>query len=121
MPSNEVLNADFEALAACVKDLEDERDIRRALERYGHSIDYGMEAEWVDCFTEDGVDNHIISDPPKDWTEMFPMGEFSPEGMKIRGRRNLAAFISLHSRIPDVFHKHIVLDTVITRRPRRGG
>ena len=35
--------------------LEAERAILRTLYRYGHSIDYGLEQEWVDCFTEDGV------------------------------------------------------------------
>jgi ketosteroid isomerase-like protein len=35
--------------------LEAERAITRTLHRYAHSIDYGDEEAWVDCFTEDGV------------------------------------------------------------------
>src|SRR5262249_35391909 len=35
--------------------LEAERAILDTLYRYGHTIDYGDEAGWVDCFTTDAV------------------------------------------------------------------
>lgn len=35
--------------------LEDERDIRALIARYGHYADLGHEDAWVDQFTEDGV------------------------------------------------------------------
>ena len=46
---------DVEELVRRLAALEAERAILRTLYRYGHSIDYGLEQEWVDCFTEDGV------------------------------------------------------------------
>jgi 3-phenylpropionate/cinnamic acid dioxygenase small subunit len=45
-------SGDLEARIAL---LEDEQAILKNLYRYGHSIDYGDEEAWVDCFTEDGV------------------------------------------------------------------
>ncbi|MCU1457885.1 MAG: hypothetical protein JWL73_1977, partial [Actinomycetia bacterium] len=38
-------------LEARVARLEAERDILDLLSRYGHAIDYGLEHEWVDCFS----------------------------------------------------------------------
>lgn len=35
--------------------LEDERAILKTLHRYGHSMDYGPDADFVDCFQPDGV------------------------------------------------------------------
>jgi hypothetical protein len=46
---------DVQELVRRLEALETERAILRTLYRYGHSIDYGLEQEWVDCFTEDGV------------------------------------------------------------------
>ena len=44
-----------EELEARLDRLEAEREIVRTLHRYAHSIDYGDEEAWLDCFTEDGV------------------------------------------------------------------
>ena len=35
--------------------LEDERDIGEVFSRYSHTIDYGRQQEWAECFTPDGV------------------------------------------------------------------
>ena len=34
--------------------LENERAILDTLYQYGHSLDYGLEEQYVDCFTSDG-------------------------------------------------------------------
>ena len=35
--------------------LEDERAILQTLHQYGHAMDYGPDAEFVDCFAHEGV------------------------------------------------------------------
>ena len=35
--------------------LEDERAILETLYQYGHAMDYGPDADFVDCFTPDGL------------------------------------------------------------------
>jgi hypothetical protein len=103
------------ALTARVGELEDEREIRLALERYGHAIDYGLEDQWVDCFTADGVDDHRMANMPNEWKSLFPFAEFDSGGMRLIGRDALAAFIAMHTRPPDSLHKHLVIDALVTR------
>jgi len=43
---------DVQELVRRLAALEAERAILRSLYRYGHSIDYGLEREWVDCFLQ---------------------------------------------------------------------
>ena len=80
--------------------LEDERAVLATLNRYGHSIDYGLEQDWVDCFTEDGVFDvqHHRAGPP---------------GARHEGREALAAFVGQHTRAPAKYHKHVVVEPVI--------
>ena len=47
---------DVQELLRRLAALEAERAILRTLYRYGHSIDYGLEQEWVDCFIEVSTD-----------------------------------------------------------------
>jgi hypothetical protein len=111
------LPADFETLRARLAALEDERDIHRAIERYGHSIDYGLEADWVDGFTEQGVYEIRMASPPAEAATVFPFAQVSATGVRCAGRQALAQFIALHSRAPDAWHKHIAVDQVITATP----
>jgi hypothetical protein len=46
---------DLEALRRRVAQLEDEREIRYLVGRYGHYADLGYEDAWADQWTEDGV------------------------------------------------------------------
>jgi hypothetical protein len=82
-----------------IRRLLDEQAILRTLHAYGHAIDYGDEAAWVDGFTEDGV-FHV----------KMPHGEAA---RRYAGRAELAAFVAQHSRAPEVLHKHLVLNAVI--------
>jgi SnoaL-like protein len=42
-------------LAERLQVLEDERAVLQTFHQYGHSMDYGPDADFVDCFTPDGV------------------------------------------------------------------
>ena len=80
--------------------LEAERAITRTLHRYAHAIDYGDEEGWVDCFTEDGV---------------FDVRSRHAHQLKrlITGREELRAFIARHTRAPELWHKHLLVEPVI--------
>ncbi len=94
MASTEERLAELEARLAV---LEDERGVVANMYRYAHSIDYGLEAEWVDCFTEDGAFD--MRRPP----------DFDKVGNRIDGREALAAFIATHTRAPETWHKHMMV------------
>jgi SnoaL-like protein len=91
---------DVQELVRRLAVLEAERAILRALYRYGHSIDYGLEQEWVDCFTEDGV-----------FDVRRRVGLASA---RYEGRAALAAFIAQHTRAPGRYHKHMLMEPVIS-------
>jgi ketosteroid isomerase-like protein len=81
--------------------LEDERAIVRRLHAYAHAIDYGDEEAWVDCFTEDGV---------------FDIRSRHAHQLKklISGRAELRDFISRHTRAPERWHKHLLVEPLVT-------
>jgi ketosteroid isomerase-like protein len=83
-----------------VAQLEDERAVLRRLYAYGHAIDYGDEAAWVDCFAEDGV---------FDIRTRLP----GTPHMKVSGRAELRAFVAGHTRAPELWHKHMLVEPVI--------
>lgn len=84
-------NADIRELARRVRALEDERGILRTLYAYGHSIDYGDEAMFLDCWTHDAV---------LQWPSREP----------IEGRDALAAAFRAHTHAPDAYHKHFMVE-----------
>jgi ketosteroid isomerase-like protein len=75
-----------------------EAGIVRTLHRYGHAIDAGDEATWVDLFTADGE---------------FQVRGPNNGSYTIRGREALQAFAARHSRRPEAFHQHVVTQPVI--------
>ena len=96
---SDVRKEDIEALAQRLETMEAERDILRTLYRYGHCLDYGLEAEWVDCFTDNAA--YEVT---------------GPAGLEIRlqGRAALAEFAAKHTRAPEYYHKHLIMDPMIT-------
>ena len=90
--------ADLEARLSL---LEDERAILRNLHAYGQAIDYGDEATWVDCFTEDGV------------FDVRARLSHQPNRV-VQGRESLEEFISRHTRAPELWHKHLLVEPLIT-------
>jgi 3-phenylpropionate/cinnamic acid dioxygenase small subunit len=91
---------DTAALERRLARLEAERAIARTLHRYAHTIDAGDEAGWLACFTDTAVfaARHRDSDRHHLYAE---------------GREALAAFIAAHTRPPEQFHQHVVVDPVI--------
>ena len=80
--------------------LEDERGVLRTLHAYGHAIDVGDEPAWVDCFAPDGVFDIRARLPHQ------------PNRL-ISGRDELRAFISSHTRAPELWHKHLLVEPLI--------
>ena len=71
--------------------LEDEQDILRTLYAYGHSIDYGLEADWINCWTEDAV---------LQWPNRPPL----------KGHAALRTAFRNHTHAPQAFHKHVIVE-----------
>jgi len=91
-----------EELAKRLEVLEEDKAILQTLYRYGHSIDYGLEQEWISLFTEDGT---------------FEL-RFRKTGVSLRheGQAALANFIASHTRAPDKYHKHLIIEPIIKLR-----
>jgi hypothetical protein len=88
-----------ESLEARLRVLEDERAITRTLYQYGHSLDYGDETAYIDCFTDDGV------------FEVRRRGK--GDVRRVVGRSDRETFVAQHSRAPEAWHKHMVLQPMI--------
>jgi 3-phenylpropionate/cinnamic acid dioxygenase small subunit len=87
--------------------LENLEAIRDSLHRYAQAIDYGLEGDWVDCFTTNG--RFVFKFQPG--KSPYPGAE--PAGGAVfafDGHAQLAQFIHGHSRAPDVYHKHLMVE-----------
>lgn len=73
-----------------VQALEDERSILNTMYTYGHSLDYGYEDQFLDCWTEDAF---------LDWG-----------GAQLRGHEELRGGFRLHTHAPDFYHKHFMAE-----------
>jgi hypothetical protein len=90
---------DTDALWARLQVLEDERAILRTLYQYGHSMDYGPDADFVDCFTPEGV-----------WDVRMRR---SPEGaFTCAGHDEIAASLEMQTmvRAPALYAKHLLVE-----------
>jgi hypothetical protein len=96
--------SDLEDVFRRLRQLEDERAIFDLLYRYGHAIDYGLEDEWIDCFVQDGIFDRRLRQ------EGTSTSEWRPLGPRLEGHADLASFVSSHSRAPERFHKHLLLN-----------
>lgn len=92
--------SEIDELKARLAVLEDDRAVLKTLCRYGHSIDYGDEESWVDCFTEEGV------------FDIRARLSHQPNRV-ISGRDELRAFIAGHTRAPGLWHKHLLVEPQI--------
>ena len=88
-------------LRAQVALLMAERAVLDTLYRYGHSIDYGLEEDWLDCFEPDGA-----------FDVRYRVG--AKPSRRYEGRDDLAAFIAAHSRAPHRWHKHLLSEPLVT-------
>jgi hypothetical protein len=90
-----------------VVDPEVERRVRHTLDLYAHAMDYGEEAIWSDCFTDDAL--FLVNDAQNDYEEIY----------RVEGRTALDAYIAAYPRPPAVFAKHVC--TQILLRPEGPG
>ena len=88
-------------IEARLRVLEDERAILATLYRYGHALDYGAEPDWLDCFTADGVYELHYRDLTIDRPNRYA------------GQAELAGFVRGHSRAPDRYHKHLLVEPLV--------
>jgi hypothetical protein len=91
-----------DGLLARVRVLEDERAILQTLYQYGHAMDYGPDADFIDCFTPDGV-----------WDVRMrrtPDGAFA-----CVGHGEIAASLEAQTsvRAPALYAKHLVIEPQI--------
>ena len=91
---------DVAQLAERLSRLEAERDVLATLYAYAHSIDYGDEEGWVDCFTDDGA-----------FDIRSRVGHYGSR--RVVGREELGQFIASHTRAPELWHKHMIVEPVI--------
>ena len=78
------------SLEARIRRLEDEQAILQTMYTYGHGIDYGLEDEFLDCWTDDAV-------------LYWPDREFA-------GKEALRDAFRGHTHAPDFFHKHVIVE-----------
>jgi hypothetical protein len=76
--------------------LEDERAILRTLYTYGYAIDYGRPDDYADCFLDDA-------------TLHWPF-----RGGPLVGLERIMEEFHRHTHGPDTWHKHFVVDPLIT-------
>jgi 3-phenylpropionate/cinnamic acid dioxygenase small subunit len=102
----------FAALVGRIEALEEQQAILDLLYRYGHAIDYGLEEDWVDCFTQDGAFDmrHRLSAD----AASSPNGQWDTTDRRLEGHGSLAKFVAAHTRAPDRYHKHVVVEPRIT-------
>ena len=79
-----------------MKVLEDKRAILRTLHDYGHTLDYGDEAGFMDCWTEDA----------------FLGWSIIPNGLK--GHARIREGFHIHTHAPEAWHKHMLAEPRIT-------
>jgi hypothetical protein len=91
---------DLDDLERRVGLLEDERAILRRLHAYGQAIDYGDEEVWANCFAKNGV------------FDIRTRLDGTPN-MKVSGRQELRAFVERHTRAPERWHKHMMVEPLI--------
>lgn len=91
--------AELAELRAKVVALEDERAVVATLHRFTHYIDYGREQEFVELFTVDGV---------------FEVRHRQGNATARRaGHAELTRYMAGHTRAPQRFHKHLLLQPVV--------
>jgi hypothetical protein len=91
--------AELRRLARRVAELDDHQQVLDSMYRYGHAVDYGLNAEWVDCFTPDGT---------------FVLSRRGQEALEFAGTRALSDFIAGHTNAPEFWHKHLLVEPRIT-------
>ena len=85
--------------------LEDERAVLRTLFAYGYAIDYGLEEEFVDCWTEDAT--LVWSKTSHREFPQFPARCYT-------GREAIREAFQGQTHAPGEYHKHLLHQPRIT-------
>lgn len=88
--ATDALEAALSAMRQRLQVLEDERSILQTMYAYAHSLDYGLEAEFLDCWHEK-AELH--------WSDRDPAHGHAAITTAFRG----------HTHAPDAYHKHLVI------------
>ncbi|KXX62426.1 nuclear transport factor 2 family protein [Rhodococcus sp. LB1] len=89
---------DYAALNARLQALEDRSAILDTLKQYGHALDYGDRERLIDCFTDDAVrETKRLDGSVNRWA----------------GKAGTEDFANRHSHAPELYHKHLVLNSLI--------
>ena len=89
---------EFAELKARVQALEDRNAILDTLRQYGHALDYGDFDRLTDCFTADTVrETKRLDGSVNRW----------------EGVDGTIDFATRHSHAPELYHKHLVLNSLI--------
>jgi 3-phenylpropionate/cinnamic acid dioxygenase small subunit len=105
---NSDLTKRVEALEKRLKLLEEEQAILSTLYTYAHTIDYGLKAQWLDCFAEDAV--YRVQAFGVTLPDLFGIAQ-PTTGLK--GRAALSAYIAKHTNAPEMWHKHCLVEPII--------
>jgi len=99
-----------------VRALEDREEILRTINQYGHTIGFGDQKGWLDCFTDDALFEVHPRKGTIKGTHPHPEILAGSVGGVIRysGRDELSRFISKHPSPPARYHKHMAIDPIIT-------
>jgi ketosteroid isomerase-like protein len=90
------VTGDLESLERRVALLEEQAAIIDVLYRYAYAIDYGDEQMFADCFTDDAV-----------WEAQNAV---NGSVMRNAGRDELRRFAEGHTRPPELYHKHLMVE-----------
>jgi 3-phenylpropionate/cinnamic acid dioxygenase small subunit len=111
-----------------LQELEDERAILQVLYKYCHYLDYGLEEQWMNCFTDDAVWSWTVRDEMVQaallaqglgkvevGTPGFPPA-LTEEVLKTSfvGAEQLRKMVAGHTNAPERWHKHCVSNTLLT-------
>jgi ketosteroid isomerase-like protein len=81
--------------------LEDERVILHTLFTYGHGIDYNLEQEFLDCWTETAV-------------LVWPHVDYDGPPRRMEGKAAIAEAFRAHTHAPERYHKHLLIEPRIS-------
>lgn len=100
-----------EDVLARLAKLEAKEAIATTLYAYGHAIDYGVRDSWLECFADDALLEFVyINDRLPGAVE--PLSAAAPR--RFAGCQEIGGFIDRHTRPPGRFHKHYLMEPVIT-------
>jgi 3-phenylpropionate/cinnamic acid dioxygenase small subunit len=104
--------ADEPAIEQRLRAVEDQRSILDTIYQYCHSLDYGLEDDWLDCFTDSAVWDWQIRDDVI--AAALEAQGLPSKPVRVEGIDKLRQMVKGHTRPPERWHKHTVSNTRIS-------